>query len=110
MLRLFCDWMAFLFTTCILDLEFLSGSLLVALCGVQHITADSKVKRNLNTENSELPRPSTHLRIPMIEIETEAIHVTVTFCAFWMVWIVCWLICGLVTTPSLCLVVFEWTG
>ena len=82
LLRFLCGWMAFLFTTRILDLEFLSGSLIVALCGVQHITVDSKVKRNLNTENSELPRPSTHLRTPTIEFETEAIQVTITFLCF----------------------------
>ena len=95
---------ASLFTVRILDLDILSGSLTVALCSFQLVTVDSKVKRNLNTENSELPRPSTHLRIPMIEFETEGLHVTVTcFCAlsFWNVWTVCGLFCGLVITPSL---------
>ena len=67
-----------LFTVCNLDLDILSGSLIVALCSYQLVTVDSKVERKLNMENSELPRPSTHLRIPMIEIETEAIQVTVT--------------------------------
>ena len=63
MLRFFCGWMAFLFTTRILVLEFLSGSLIVALRSVQPVTVDSKVKRNLNTDNSELPRPSNCLRL-----------------------------------------------
>ena len=71
-----------MFTTCTLDLEIIRGSLIVALRSGQFVTADSKVKRNLNTENSELPRPSTHLRTPMIEFETEAIHVTVTLLRF----------------------------
>ena len=44
MLRFFCGWRASLFTTRILDLEFLSESLIVALRSVQPVTVDSKVK------------------------------------------------------------------
>ena len=77
MLRFFCGWMAFLFTTRILVLEFLSGSLIVALRSAQPVTVDSKVKRNLNLDNSELPRPSNCLRLQWSKWNT-AIHVTVT--------------------------------
>ena len=100
---------AFLFTGCILDLDILSGSLSVSFCSPQLVIVDSKVKRNLIEENSELPRPSTHLRIPMFEIETEAFHVTITyFRAPWTVWSAFWISCGLVITPPL--LVFLWIG
>ena len=74
----FRDWICLLFTTCLLDLDLLGGSLFVAFCSCQLVTVDSKVKRNLKTENSELPRPSTLLITPMIEVEPEAIYVAVT--------------------------------
>ena len=70
--------LASLFTTCILDLEIPGRSLIVTLCGGQFVTVDSKVKRNLNAENSELPRPSQRLKTPLGEFETEAILATVT--------------------------------
>ena len=78
----FYDWIGLLFTTCLLVVYLLGGFLFVVFRCSQLVTVDSKVKRNLKTGNSELPRPSTHLRTPMIEFETEAIHVTVTFLRF----------------------------
>ena len=55
----FNDWICLLFTTCLLVLYLLGGSLSVVFRCSQLVTVDSQVKRNLTTENSELPRPST---------------------------------------------------
>ena len=74
--------LASLFTTCILDLEIFRGSLSVDLCSCQLVTVDKNVERNMNAENSELPRPSKRLKTPMSKFETEAILVTVTFLRF----------------------------
>ena len=75
---LLVNGLASLFATCILDLEISRGSLSVDFRSWQLVTVDKNVERNMNTENSELPRPSTHLTTPMSKFETEAILVTVT--------------------------------